>query len=98
MMKVITANRLRDGRVVFLSSKGAWVLPIAQAEVFGDKDALEEALASAQHSIADNRIVDPYDVDVRVENGIPVPLRLRERIRTHGPTTGSDTDKTAIAA
>lgn len=98
MMKVVTANRLRDGRVVFLSPKGAWALSIVQAALFEDKSALEEALLLAHHSIADNRIVDPYDVDVRIENNIPIPLRLRERIRTNGPTTGSDIDKTAVAA
>ncbi len=43
------------------------------------------AYAEAQH---DARIVvEPYPIDVEVVGGIPVPVRLREKIRAdRGPT------------
>jgi len=82
---IITANDLGNGLVVFLTADGGWSQRLADARVVGP-DALPEAVAygKAQH---DARIVvEPYDIEVTVENGIPVPVRLRERIRAAGPT------------
>jgi hypothetical protein len=85
--KVITANDLRDGLVVFLDQDGGWTHDIALALVVGDGPDLEAAntYAKAQH---DARIVvEPYPIDVEVKGGIPVPTRLREKIRAdRGPT------------
>ncbi|MBZ9936094.1 DUF2849 domain-containing protein [Mesorhizobium sp. BR1-1-16] len=82
---IITANDLGNGLVVFLKADGGWSQRLADARVVGP-DALPEAVAygKAQH---DARIVvEPYDIEVTVENGVPVPVRLRERIRAAGPT------------
>lgn len=85
--KVITANDLRNGLVVFLDGEGGWTVEIAMARVLEDGTDLDggHAFAKAQ---ADARIVvEPYPVDVVVTGGIPVPVRLRERIRAErGPT------------
>lgn len=85
--KVITANALRDGLVVFLDPEGGWTHDIAQARVLADGPDLDEANAygKAQH---DARIVvEPYPIDVTVTDGVPVPARLREKIRAdRGPT------------
>jgi hypothetical protein len=86
--KVITANRLGDGRVVFLSRDG-WSRLIEEAEVAMGTEEAEAALARANADAAANRVIGPYAVDVRLERGRPVPLRLRERIRLTGPTTGN---------
>ncbi|SHE97408.1 Protein of unknown function [Kaistia soli DSM 19436] len=82
---IITANDLGNGLVVFLTADGGWSQRLADARVVGP-DALPEAVAygKAQH---DARIVvEPYDIEVTLENGVPVPVRLRERIRAAGPT------------
>lgn len=83
---IITANSLGDGLVVFLTAAGGWSNDIAAARVIAP-DALADALvyAKAQH---DARIVvEPYEIDVTVEDEVPVPVRLRERIRAaKGPT------------
>jgi hypothetical protein len=86
--KVITANRLGDGRVVFLSRDG-WSRLIEEAEVATGTEEAEIALARANADAAANRVIGPYVVDLRLERGRPVPLRLRERIRLTGPTTGN---------
>lgn len=84
--KAVTANRLDNGLVVFLDQEGGWALDIAEARILEDAE-LDEALAygKAQH---DARVViDPYAIDVDVTDGVPVPIRLRERIRAErGPT------------
>jgi len=87
-LQIITANRLGDGRVVFLTETG-WSQRIDKALVLGSKAETETALARAQADAAANEVVEPYAVDVRLERGRPEPLRLRERIRLTGPTTGN---------
>ncbi len=82
---IITANDLGDGLVVFLTADGGWSRRLADARVVGP-EALAEAIAygKAQH---DARIVvEPYEIEVTLEAGVPVPVRLRERIRAAGPT------------
>jgi hypothetical protein len=86
--QIITANRLGDGRVVFLTRSG-WSRRIEEAEVARSKEESEAALARAQADARANRVLEPYAVDVRLERGRPVPVRLRERIRLKGPTTGN---------
>jgi len=89
-MHIITANRLADGLVVFFTGDGQWREAIAAAELHKDATAVEAALESALADARANRVVDPYAVEVAVPAAgkDPVPTRLRERIRTNGPTTG----------
>ncbi len=84
--KAITANRLDDGRVVFLDERGVWVHDIAEALLVSDGPDLDNASAYAEAQ-ADARIVlEPYPIDVTIADGRPVPVRIRERIRAEGPT------------
>lgn len=87
-MKLITANRLNDGHVIFLSSKG-WTRTITDAFRFSDDTGLASAMDRAQDDVAANEIVDPYEIDVEIGDSAIVPVRLRERIRALGPTTGN---------
>jgi hypothetical protein len=87
-MEIITGNALGDGRVVFQTPAG-WTHGINAAEVLESKDTLETALQRAMQDAAENRVVEPYAIEVtRGPAGI-VPVRLRERIRADGPTTGN---------
>jgi Protein of unknown function (DUF2849) len=85
-MKIITANRLDDGAVVFLSAQG-WVTDIARSAVLSAPDAIEAGFFAAARSANEQVIVDvnAIDVDLDAERR-PVPVRLRERIRAFGPT------------
>jgi len=82
---VITANRLSDGLVVFLDAEGGWQTDIAKARVIPAPE-IADALAYAKTQHDARVVVEPYEIDVSVENGVPVPVRLRERIRAAGPT------------
>jgi hypothetical protein len=85
--KVITANDLRNGLVVFLDGEGGWTVEIAEARVLEDGPDLDDAVARANAQADARVVVEPYPVDVVVTDGIPVPVRLRERIRAErGPT------------
>ena len=87
-MQIITANSLADGRVVFQTAFG-WGFHIDEAEILAIQDTADTALERANADAARNRVVEPYLIDVKRVGEDIVPLRLRERIRADGPTTGN---------
>ncbi|MCG5243276.1 DUF2849 domain-containing protein [Azospirillum doebereinerae] len=96
-LKAITANRLRDGVVVFLGADAAWVEAFADAALFAAADA-DAALAAAKAQAEGEQFgVDVYAFDVKTENGVPVPVKMRERIRALGPSVRLDLGKQAAA-
>jgi hypothetical protein len=88
-MRIVTANRLIDGRVVFRDAAGAWVDDFAAAALL-EAAAAETAVAAAAADVAARRIVEPYVVEVVVEAGRATPKAMREKIRVSGPTSGSE--------
>jgi hypothetical protein len=97
--KVVTANDLRDGRVVFLAAAGGWTRDIAAAQVVHDGADLEGALAIARAEAEARIVVEPYPIEVAVTAGVPVAQRLRERIRAdRGPTVAyGDAERTRLS-
>lgn len=73
-LKVVTANRLRDGRVVYLAADG-WSEDIADASLLSEEEA---------RAVASPEVVEPYLIEVA--DGSRRPVRRRERIRAAGPT------------
>jgi len=96
-MKVITANRLLNGDVVWLGENGSWVERITLARPFDGKDQVAEGLAIGQEAEKNQEVVSVYEMDVTLEDGVIVPVRLRERIRAAGPTTHPQFGKQAQA-
>jgi hypothetical protein len=90
ILKGVTGNRLADGEVVFWS-KGEWRERFAEIELFADPAEAEAALVEAK--ARPTIIVDPYVIDVRLDDGIPVPTAYRERVRALGPTIHPDMGK-----
>jgi len=82
-MKVLTANSLADGEVVFWKS-GRWVERFADAELFSDPETGEVAEAHAK--TLGTEVVDAYLIDLMESEGLWAPLSYRERIRALGPT------------
>lgn len=92
--QMLTANRLRDGDVLYRKGDG-WVLTLAEGDVFPDRAGADAALAAATAELARNEFVAPYLFDVRVEDGRIRPVKEREIIRAAGPTVRRDTGKQA---
>ena len=86
MQQVITANRLRDGAVVFLGPDQHWVEELGRASVHSSVDSSAAALKSAQKDEATNLVIDVYAIDVADRVGGLKPIKLREAIRAQGPT------------
>jgi hypothetical protein len=92
--KAITANRLRDGRVVWFtgagdSGAGSWTDGIGAARLLDEAQA-GPALEAAREFERQRVVLDVYAIDVDVEDGRPIPLRTRERIRAAGPSVRPD--------
>ena len=92
--QVMTANRLRDGEVVFLAADG-WVEGIDGATVATAPDETKALDALGRQAVAVNEVVDAYLIDVAVEDGRVRPLKLREYLRTVGPSVRTDLGKQA---
>lgn len=95
--QILTANRLRDGEVVYWRS-GSWVEALEEAEVFSDKAAADAALKAADKAVRDRIVVTPYLFDVRREGGAIRPVKEREIIRAAGPTVRPDLGKQSSEA
>jgi sulfite reductase (NADPH) hemoprotein beta-component len=94
-MQMVTANRLVDGVVVYLRGAGDWCEDLKDARIADGKDAGENLLTLAKADVVHRLVVDPYLIDVMAEAGTWVPARIRERIRSLGPTVRTDLGKQA---
>ena len=93
-MKVLTANRLAPGEVVYWNARHGWVGDLQQAQVFEDADA-EAALKAAGEWVLSCEVVAPYLFPVRVDAAHILPLSAREAIRANGPSIRRDLGKQA---
>jgi len=94
ILQMLTANRLRDGDVVYWRA-GGWVQTFGEADVFAVQADADNALEAARKFVTGNVVVNPYLFDVRdVADGI-TPVKEREIIRAAGPTVRTDLGKQA---
>lgn len=87
---ILTANRLSDGRAVFLDFEGAWNESIDIALVARIAQEVAELESRGAFDAALNLVVEPYLVEVREAEGRLVPIRQRERVRAGGPSILDD--------
>lgn len=88
-MKIVTANRLSDGRVIYADASGDPVGALDQAGRF-DGDAADVALLQA--ALRPATFVNPYLVEV--DDGRPSGRdRFKELIRSQGPTVGNSLER-----
>ncbi len=92
--KIVTANRLDDGLVVYLNGAG-WSERIEDARIAGDDAAADGLLAQAEGPGQEIRVIDPYLIEVARGDAAPRPLSYREAIRAQGPTVRPDLGKQA---
>ena len=86
MSQMIIANRLQDGRVVFMDQDGSWADSIADGCLISDQAESERLLEIAMGGEQRCEVIDPYLIDVEEENGRRTPTLYREQIRATGPT------------
>ena len=95
MPQVVIANRLTDGRVVFLAEGDAWVSSVDDARVEEPGAGADALLAAGQRLEAKQEVVGAELIDVAVDGGKVTPTKYREAIRALGPTNRPDLGKQA---
>lgn len=87
MPSVVTANVLRTGAVVYLTTDGRWVEQLAEATVAADAAALKQLEGVALTAVERTEVTAVYAFDVHLIDGRPHPISVREIIRAaHAPT------------
>ncbi|WP_310488237.1 DUF2849 domain-containing protein [Chamaesiphon sp. VAR_69_metabat_338] len=93
--QVMTANRLRDGEVVFLTRAGEWALAIDNAVLAQEPQAVAALEARAKTDEKANAVTGAYLFDAERIEGMIRASHIRERIRAQGPTVRLDLGKQA---
>lgn len=95
--RILTANRLRDGAVVFLAADGTWRTGLDDVRLARDAGAAAALEAIGARDAAARIVVAPYLIDVVETDGRVVPSRCRERIRAFGPSVDPASRKQVFA-
>ena len=103
---VLTANRLSDGIVVFLTATSAWSENIDEAVLAREPLASEALEKRGVEFEQTNLVTGAYLIEAERDGASITPTHVRERIRACGPTVaylGSQTPPchahaTAVAA
>ena len=95
--KVVTANRLREGDVVYLTADNQWTPHHHEAELIEDEahGQLRLLHAAGQKLI----VVGAYLADAKAGPNDPEPVHFREAFRTRGPSNyahGKQVDLTHV--
>jgi hypothetical protein len=96
--QALTANRLADGNVVFLTRAGEWSLSVDDAALAVEPDAAKALEARGRQAEAANFVTGAYLFDAERRDSRVRALHIRERIRTLGPTVRQDLGKQASGA
>ena len=83
MPKMISANDLATGAVLYLGVDGSWVSDVHQAAPYADDAAAEDGLAIGRRDVGRNIVVDPFVTEKGGDGGM---MTLRDAIRANGPT------------
>lgn len=83
--KVVTANHLLEGDVIYMTVSGEWTRDLADAELLTDEAVADERLITAQQQTAIT--VGAYLADAKAgDDGRPAPTHFREEFRRTGPS------------
>lgn len=92
---VLTANRLRDGDVVYLDSEHTWTGSLEFALALETPEEQDAALVIADADVEARLVLDPYLFPIVKEDDHIRPTEQREIIRAKGPTIRLDLGKQA---
>jgi hypothetical protein len=82
--KIVTANALLEGDVVYLTARDGWTRHLREAEILTDEADADLRLLQAQARTAE--VVGAYLADIRPGDDGPEPAHFREAFRATGPS------------
>ncbi len=94
-MRVLTANRLIDGDVVFYTAKGDWSVDINDSLIAVSEEARARLENIGAKADASAHVVGCYLIEVQKHAGQVNAVHYREIMRTKGPTVRNDLGKQA---
>ncbi len=94
-MKIVSANRLLDGIVVYLTAQDTWSEDVTQAAIAESDEEVKRLEGLADQAVADNLVVGPVVGAINRDGAKVIPIRNMERIRSLGPTIRPDLGKQA---
>ena len=94
-VKVLTANRLSDGVVVYAGPADRWVERLGEAAILVGAAEADARLAAAAADVTARLIIEPYLFDASPAPEGLRPVKVREVIRAAGPTVRRDLGKQA---
>ena len=92
--QILTASRLNDGAVLYWQG-GGWSESFGEAAVLPDPAEAKVALEGAAEFVRARQLINPYLFEVRLDDGVAVPVKEREVIRAAGPSVRLDLGKQA---
>jgi hypothetical protein len=88
--QILFASDLRGGETLLLGESG-WVREPRLAIVARDAPSAAALEQRGKAAIGENGVVDAYLADVEIDaEGVPAPLRYREKMRLAGPSVRPD--------
>jgi predicted nucleic acid-binding protein len=85
-LQILTANRLTDGAVVYLTAAGTWTSEIGRSVVAREEKAASALLARGQRDVDAAIVVAPYLIAALEGAAGARAASLREQIRAAGPS------------
>ncbi|WP_299843440.1 DUF2849 domain-containing protein [uncultured Roseovarius sp.] len=82
--KVVTANALIEGDVVYFTAEDTWTRRLSEAEVIAEEDHAQLRLLQAEGQ--PELVVGAYLADVAAGDNGPEPTHFREDFRRTGPS------------
>lgn len=82
--KVVTANALLEGDVVYFTQADSWTRHMSEAELIDDEAHAQLRLLEAERQ--QDQIVGAYLADVKAGDNGPEPTHFREDFRRTGPS------------
>ena len=83
-MRLLTGSDLETRAVTWWTGSG-WSIHVEDAaDVSGSEDE------TARREEAARRVNAPYAIDAEMQDGVPRPTHIKERVRTLGPTVRPD--------
>ncbi|MBD3678333.1 MAG: DUF2849 domain-containing protein [Rhodobacteraceae bacterium] len=82
--KIVTANDLLEGDVVYLTRDDRWSLRLSEAELIEDEPHAQKRLHFAEGQ--QDLVVGPYLADAHRGPSGPEPAHFREAFRARGPS------------
>ncbi len=84
--QIVTANRLTDGAVVYLTAHGGWSESIADGRIARGEFETRDLMAWADRSADRDEVVGPYLMAIGLADSGNRAIGMRETIRAGGPT------------